>query len=1080
MFFFIILFSLISKYWHQAGVLKIYLWRFLCVILVYAEQQSSRAAEQQSSRGKNYLPTIFLLLLTIIISPQITMGQTYYYSNNYLENGSFEIQYYNSGTEQEPFFTPLETFLFPNNFNQVSYSIGDLKYNGSNVIGADGWFSPNNWDFLTNKFSPSISGYGGGTSDYYHEYGTGIGKWGPDNTFAGFRKPAHGKGYVGFLLMENHPESDYDIWKEYVQTKVPNLLTPGDYDVSFRVSKARPTIENGFTVHSIGNIGAYFSRERLVQDYLYNNYPTGPKGFFNSATHPNSTNPIVLKNERITTIPDVNGEGEWDIVEGSIHIPVQTGGYSYYLTIGHFDLNDPVYLWNKVDNDAVSSTFIKMYYFIDSVIVRRKSLCEYNVQITQDKCHYDEGHNKVGTEYTVTITKQGECINYDNFDQIRISVKGGIGNNNTSWAITDLVNINNNPNVTVTQNGGIMTYVYKKVVIYDDEDIDKLVGLKAEVITNYDGGIKPIDFNFTNELYEPCCDCYTIDLTDVNTEDWIEFEPFEQGSGFVDAGCPLDILLNIPSPYDACFTHFKLNIETQYGGVILNSAIHEISDFQSTTVQTVLRMGETADITITLYKGEGDEQPCIISKNYKCPCKCSDEGMMPGLITFNADGQGECDEDNCSIQVGFNTSPTFIQDCFTHVRYSSNIDGFGAVTENIVPLSSFDPSVMNLCLELGDTYHVKIELMKGLDDEEPCLFQNSYYCKYKYEDFLCAYPCENEWEKYNEVVKICDNCELHVTFYARKCGNFQDIQVVDIQTVIGNTSLPSCCNGVPSDSIFHWALRGIIAINPMKFDPFPVKPNEYQPEFCHYQYRVAKPSCWATLVRYKCLGVQPIPPSIDGLSNTEHQLTTTENPYDPGYEMGCPCPQGCKKTVIHKACQSDCCRIWLEVCRYHMDPYEITRITQIAVLEGGSECIGQSFNFIVKDDLGQPITINKPCVFNCNILFSFGDPYVEESLQSPGEVLNYESANTEFITKDDIELKYSINTSNNGFSLSINETNARKITLTIHNLYGTTMYTHDLQKNQQFTISNYPSGVYFYSISADGIMFESDKFFIIK
>jgi hypothetical protein len=961
------------------------------------------------------------------------MGQTYYYSNNYLENGSFEILYINHGTEQEPDLEVFEDYVFPNWENQVSYSIGKLIFSGTDPIDANGWISPNPWWSLTySPTQPTFNGYGGGTSDYFHKYGTSKGKWENISSYLGcYRKPYHGDGYTGIVLLDNikeqYSQSTFDVWKEYIHSKIPLLMPPGEYHVSFRISKAPATSNNDFTNHSIGNFGAYFSRERLIQDYLYPSYPKGSKGLFNSGTHPDANNPIVLKTQNITSEPNVNGEGGWDIVEGTIEIPDISGqSLQYYITIGHFD-DEPIRIYNKVLPPASPDDFVMMYYFIDSVQVRRISECNYNIQILEDPCYYDANSNKIGTEYTVVITKEGVCEDFDDIGQIRISQKGGeVGYIN--WTEVGMEDVASNPNVTVFVYGSTTTYTYKKFVVYDDDDLNQIIGFRVELITNHNYRTLPIDHGFLEKVYEPCCDCNTIDLTDVNTEDWISLGN-EVPLTPADTACLIDLSLMIPSPYDACFTHLKLYAHNQIDGEIINSEMTSVDMFETLTEAYTLKFGDETIVTLTLYRQENDSTPCIINKIYKCPCDCPEE--MEDWFTMTIGPMPDSCETDCYVQHNLNIPEYY--SCFKYYFYSNPHQGIEAGVE---PLSLDDVedqiSQFDGCLGYGESSGAIITLLRYPGDTEPCILEYSVHCDSNIviPDWIplpCDTTCAIPYDTDTLTIEL-DNCpECYILSYYRTRVNCDDEQEIELSALIYGQTCYYC--PYTEDVIFKEVIEKIIKNNKMTFKPLNI-------EECDTTWRIGIGTCWAW-VRYYYYKVKweiEIDPST-GLTRLKISLIP-------------------RSFLIHKKCnETECCTLPVEVCRDLNNEIIIT-----------PRSLPESWDI-------------------CNPMFIF-DFWMRSSICEP-KCHWFNVFNPHTI----IEPKGDNNLNNHNYDISsTKEENIKQnteATIIIYDLIGRQVLSRQIAINNDETesilrISDLISGIYRYIIMIDGKVVKSDKIIITK
>jgi hypothetical protein len=590
-----------------------------------------------------------LLFTASLLRPYQALSQSL--GNNILEQGDFEIDYYNKGTTLNPIYVPLYGYRIPQSEDWLAASVGlfvrqstpDVDFsntapypnnmactNNNPIISCSGWFKTINWsNYGWRELYPGCVVSSVGSSDYFHLHGNDNKcNW---NNIIDFRKPAEGEGYAGILLTQNIT-SNVNLWKEYIEIHLPKLKI-GTYHVSFRISKARENSnipEAPITNHKINEIGAYFSKELLTQD--------NKSSTFNNGAHPTSSNPFINSGTGYTLtsgMADDNGEGGWQTVQGDLII---TSDEQYeYLTIGHFNGN----LWSHVDPSAIADDYIKMYYFIDDVQIQRYIDCNYDIDISKEDCVVDPESELIGTKYHVTITNNGSVC--DEYNAYRLFQKGGEGYDNSEgeWKrCTD---------VTRT---GLNSFDF--TLNYNNIDIGKKVGLKIELYhENSSFDLTPLSEKTFEFVKTECCDC---------SQHGFNMEIDEQTRTSSEAGCCVVFKLSgTDDPSNPNCKLNKINIYCEYNGTkallttinpssgkhitlpVVTSTICNIpSEFISNELNAKL-IAFTAEFVLA------DGKICPVNLNRTLYCACSCDALPKTVLQLvpHDDNSNESNPDCC-------------------------------------------------------------------------------------------------------------------------------------------------------------------------------------------------------------------------------------------------------------------------------------------------------------------------------------------------------------------------------------------------------------------------------------------------
>lgn len=434
-------------------------------------------------------------------APLQLLSQTYW-SQNYIYNGGFEIEY-EYLTEN-----PISGFNFPNCLtgyddsrptDEITWCVGDYITDSGTleVIDYLGWTRTVEFDSI---FFPAIDqSYCGGTPDYFHKYGTdGDNKCNTDwDNYYDYRKPyGQGQGYVGLHVIQHYVDGNRRIFKEYITTKLKETLSPGTYRISFRISRAGNARNSSTknTNHSLKGIGVYLSTEQLVQDFDYSVLPVRAFSTFEGNILSPLPNNGIENNDYIVDTADVDGEGGWTLIEDVVNI---TSSNLQYLTIGHFGDS----LYQDVTPTAGPFDDIQMYYFIDSVIIQKQLTCDMSIPYTE-YCDKIDGRMKK----ILTIGPFNDPTCYSSYSSFKIFIKKN--NPSGSQRYVQVGNAIQRTSVDLT------TESYDFIYDWDAEAYGQPQQIK---IVPEGTGLFGYEEIINIASLEPCCDCedfqFTLDVS---------------------------------------------------------------------------------------------------------------------------------------------------------------------------------------------------------------------------------------------------------------------------------------------------------------------------------------------------------------------------------------------------------------------------------------------------------------------------------------------------------------------------------------------------------------------------------------
>ncbi|MBX3042895.1 MAG: T9SS type A sorting domain-containing protein [Candidatus Kapabacteria bacterium] len=590
-----------------------------------------------------------------------------------------------------------------------------------------------------------------------------------------------------------------------------------------------------------------------------------------------------------------------------------------------------------------------------------------------------------------------------------------------------------NTNLTSTNTLTKLAYIYsdadwntgETIKFNQSENLIYLAGNKR--ITTSDQ-----DMAFYTLNKRPCtiaqnCNCGML----YNPDEWLTFGNEEEPITPEDTVCLINLSLDIPPPYDACFSHFKIVVNNLIGGEIINSEIMSIHHFHTYVNQYSLRFGEETVVVLTLFRHEDDNEPCIINKIYKCPCDCPEE--MEDWFTMTIGPMPDSCETDCYVQHNLNIPEHF--DCFQFYYYSNPLQGIEAGEEPYCledePITQFDG-----CIGYGEMSVAVITLLRYPGDPDPCILEYFVQCDSNIviPDWI-PLPCDTscaisyDLDSLTYTSDICPNCIIQVWFRSRvNCEDEQELEVFGIRYWSVE------CNFCDEEVLFKEAVYRIIKLNPMGFEPVSIG--------CDLTWRVGIGSCWAWISQFNyTISVEIIRDPTTGFISFDIKIIPHE-------------------FKIHKKCDdTDCCSMLIEVCR---DLNTDVTITPIWGPDEWQECDPH----MIFDIWGRGYL----CYPKCDWFYEWYPPLIEPK-------------DDNFIN----HLNHSVNQQNNYIS-SIKDESVLKnteATIIIYDLIGRQVLSRQITITNNATesilsISDLNSGVYRYVIMIDGKVVKSDKIIITK
>jgi hypothetical protein len=355
------------------------------------------------------------------------------------------------------------------------------------------------------------------------------------------------------------------------------------------------------------------------------------------------------------------------------------------------------------------------------------------------------------------------------------------------------------------------------------------------------------------------------------------------------------------------------------------------------------------------------------------------------------------------------------------------------------------------CLDLGERLTGSVSLLRFEGDPNPCIVNYDAYCPVGEIRQGCnPDSCNDDWENkvlINQSIDsgACTGCLLTIFYKHRKtCGNWQDLQILDMELTCPDSIL---CNS-SADEIYQLAVKMVISQNDMDFEP-KWTTIEQGGDTCNIQWRISQVSCWTDYF------VSNVP--IEKIEKDKDPTPLSDPDPSPWIRTG---------WTIYEPCNEDCCARRFEVCRY--DDSTVT-IKDLGPLSGTGDC-------------DTVYSHSNQCYNVCDFLKDFDElspkiPIIHEPELEGSNILD-----TLKSVNDNLLLVYF---DQMNFKVLLNNTESSIIDISIYNFTGrlTINKTQHLISGRnliELDISSFISGVYTYSITSDGILFKTGKFYVIR
>lgn len=389
-------------------------------------------------------------------------------------------------------------------------------------------------------------------------------------------------------------------------------------------------------------------------------------------------------------------------------------------------------------------------------------------------------------------------------------------------------------------------------------------------------------------------------------------------------------------------------------------------------------------------------------------------------VSVKAKKSNDCPNNGCKIDYKIVIPEG--NTCFTSFRAGSS---------TVTSISSNTTTGFGPCINASTSANYKIVFFKANGDS--CVVTKSVTCDAVQDTNTVAKPCipdcpGDTFRIYGPTIFAlsgCPGCFVRVTYGARKaCGVFQDLQILKMELS------PACTTSCSMDSIFKQTVLGIIDFNAMGFDPMSTG--------CNTTWRIAQGGCWASWTYYKV--------------NPTSGITDTVIVWEP-----------CEKTA--------CCLQPMTVCKY-TNPKRIV-ITYGSAYNGVSNCN----DTWLQDKITGWIF---PCSPKCDWLNGLEGSHL--GIANPGDspIPMFKTSN-----KGDYGVGISVTIKDKLLAMMIKNEQSASTEITISNLKGeivnkTNFKLHSNDNYFNIDLNNYETGTYVYSITIDGIIFQTDKFIIAK
>jgi hypothetical protein len=413
------------------------------------------------------------------------------------------------------------------------------------------------------------------------------------------------------------------------------------------------------------------------------------------------------------------------------------------------------------------------------------------------------------------------------------------------------------------------------------------------------------------------------------------------------------------------------------------------------------------------------------------------------LEIFLEKGGGGCADSLCQVTENW-TIPDQKYDCFHHYV---NSDG------DTLPFDPMQPPdlISEPCLPQGTIIDETIYLLRSPGDTLPCPIHYQAYCPVSDIRQGCnPDTCNNDWDTLylKQAIKSgpCQGDTLIISYRSRNsCGSWQDLQILEIEKK--NHDSITCIS--PADSIYQLAVKIVIAQNDMDFEPdWETIVSDSTADSCNIQWRISQVSCWTDYYW---------DPMWQKMEKEKNPKTLSDPVFGYGY-------------TIYEPCNEECCARQLKVCRYGLDS---VKIQDLGSLTEGGDC---------DTVFAHPPRIALQCYDVCDFLKDLNELQPKMPEKNEPEQRGFVLPDTVKITNENILIVYYTQTT---LKILLDNIDASHIDVSIYNFTGklTINKTQRLISGRNLIdmdISCLTTGVYIYSITSDGILVKTGKFYIIK
>lgn len=284
-------------------------------------------------------------------------------------------------------------------------------------------------------------------------------------------------------------------------------------------------------------------------------------------------------------------------------------------------------------------------------------------------------------------------------------------------------------------------------------------------------------------------------------ENWLTINADEDSPACDEDECLITLDFEIPEEF-GCYTH--LSFETTLNGEVLdpNTTIIDASTFDLSNYTKCIEKGKTYEVTIKLYKGTEDTEPCVITKSVYCDLVDENPPCVPDCETVPWEKQDDIQQQmiNCP-------------DCEMNISYYSR-KGCGKSDIQITSIEKYstDPNNPNACSGCDDVVTYREAVQAIINDNEmgfdfpvehtdPCLstFRVAKSSCWATWDMSSYGPNEELLFKWT-LTKPCDSdcCLRELRICKLANGNYT---IEDIGSITGNPSCTGTMNTVGGGGI---------------------------------------------------------------------------------------------------------------------------------------------------------------------------------------------------------------------------------------------------------------------------------------